>query len=90
MLSSVYLVSYASLGGPILVAGLRIPAIGLQNMVYGYAAFVVVLSVIALLLLLWSRAKRIKSSTAAAQYPRAIASLGPHRREARQCIGEFP
>ncbi|NKG19780.1 hypothetical protein [Paeniglutamicibacter terrestris] len=66
-LSSVYLVSYVAFGGPTLVAGLLIPTIGLQNMVYGYAAFIVVLSVIALLLLLRSRTKRIKSSTAAGQ-----------------------
>lgn len=63
-LSSVYLVSYVAFGGPTLVAGLLIPTIGLQNVVYGYAAFVVVLSVIALLLLLRSRSKRLSTPAA--------------------------
>lgn len=66
-LSSVYQVSYVAFDGSTLMAGLLIPATGLQNVAYGYAAFLEVLSVSALLLLLRSRAKRIKSSTAAAQ-----------------------
>ncbi|KAA0975927.1 MFS transporter [Paeniglutamicibacter gangotriensis] len=65
-LSSVYLVSYLAFGIPTLVAGLLIPNFGLQNVVYGYAALVVTLSLVALALLIGSRAKRIRLVAAAA------------------------
>lgn len=58
-LSSVYLVSYLAFGVPTLVAGLLIPGAGLENVVYGYAAFVILLSLAALTLVLRSRAQRI-------------------------------
>lgn len=48
--AALYLVSYIAFGVPTLVAGLLIPRLGLANVVYGYAAFVVVLAVLALLL----------------------------------------
>jgi MFS family permease len=65
-LSSLYLVSYMAFGVPTLVAGLLIPTLGLQNVVYGYAALVMVLSLVALALLLRSRTKRIRRAAAAA------------------------
>lgn len=65
-LSSVYLVSYLAFGVPTLVAGLLIPSAGLENVVYGYAAFVIILSLVALTLLLRSRAKRIRLAATSA------------------------
>lgn len=59
-LSSVYLVSYMAFGGPTLVAGLLIPTHGLQNVVYGYVALVIVLALVALGLLFRSRTERIR------------------------------
>ncbi|WP_181148081.1 MFS transporter [Arthrobacter sp. MYb213] len=50
-LSSVYLVSYLAFGLPTLIAGLLIPSFGLKNVTYGYAGFVVLLSLIALALI---------------------------------------
>lgn len=65
-LSSLYLVSYMACGVPTLVAGLLIPTLGLQNVVNGYAALVIVLSLAALALLLGSRIKRIRRAAAGA------------------------
>ena len=65
-LSSLYLVSYMAFGVPPLVAGLLIPTLGLQNVVNGYAALVIVLSLVALALLLRSRIKRIRRAAAGA------------------------
>lgn len=63
-LSSIYLVSYLAFGLPTLVAGLLIPTTGLQNVVYGYAALVVILAFIALALLIHSRARGIRTAGA--------------------------
>lgn len=65
-LSSVYLVSYMAFGIPTLVAGLLIPGLGLENVVYGYAVLVIILSLAAFTLLLRSRAKRLRHASAAA------------------------
>lgn len=53
-------------GVPTLVTGLLIPTLGLQNVVNGYAALVIVLSRVTLALLLRSRTKRIRRAAAAA------------------------
>lgn len=63
-LSSLYLVTYMAFGVPTLVAGLLIPTFGLQNIVNGYAALVIVLSPVALAFLLRSRTKRIRRAAA--------------------------
>lgn len=56
VLSSLYLFSCIAFGAPTLVAGLLIPWAGLENTVYGYAAFVVVLSLLALWMQVRARA----------------------------------
>lgn len=66
-LSSVYLVSYLAFGLPTLIGGLLVPNLGLKQVTYGYAGFVVILSLVALVLILaTSRPQKTPSSTPAA------------------------
>ncbi|MFD9126580.1 MFS transporter [Kitasatospora sp. NPDC059571] len=50
LLSAVYLISYTAFGLPAVVAGMLVPALGLVPVVEGYAAFVVLVSAVALAL----------------------------------------
>ncbi|MBK4348663.1 MFS transporter [Lacisediminihabitans changchengi] len=48
LLSTVYVISYLSLGLPSVVAGLLVPVVGLQQVIAMYAGFVALLAIIAL------------------------------------------
>jgi MFS family permease len=50
LLSTVYVVSYTAFGLPAVIAGLLVPRLGLLSVVDGYAAFVILVSVIAFVL----------------------------------------
>ena len=73
LLSAIYLISYTAFGLPAVVAGLLVPRLGLIPVVDGYAAFVVLVSTIALALQLLAgrtgRAEEIADAAEAAEEP---------------------
>jgi MFS family permease len=67
LLSTVYLVSYTAFGLPAVIAGLLVPVLGLVSVVNGYAALVILVSVLALVLqLLLTRIRSIEEIADAA------------------------
>ena len=64
LLSTVYVISYLSLGLPSVAAGLLVPVIGLQQVIALYAGFVALLALIALLLQFVLRANKAREVVA--------------------------
>jgi MFS family permease len=67
LLSAMWVVSYIALGVPAMIAGWLVPELGLHTVVNGYAAFVVLVAALALVLqLLLTRIRNAEDTADAA------------------------